>query len=420
MRRLIQIPFVAAMMSVWTSPAAAQSNACAALIPEKGAYQLTVSSGDRKSYSSAKDMYCSSDWISSSQSSGWSFDVDVTGKGSAGAGASNSANFNSRASFCSDSSRDFTESDKVALYRLQGDRVLANAFVQCMALLRPTGVLSATGSSLGDDVTLTVTPNLSQNAVERVTAVVVVSGATSKEGIAITPGTPLVGRHSVVGGYTLTAPRATFIVKTTTGDLPVTVTRCRTGTAAGTFEIRATTFADNLTPAGRFVKDVPFGPAGCHPHCKMNAPPAPDSGDMILQMHAGPPNVVLRNLTFQCVGAGCPFADSWDVRLVDDRQIKLAFRNRSAPIMVHLEADQLSPGKTGSEKLLGNGAITYGEPFSVAVPKDASGPYIVRAGVISPLESMTNGAPYKVLASKMPVGDKFVWTLQLDDMFCAQ
>jgi hypothetical protein len=264
-------------------------------------------------------------------------------------------------------------------------------------------VYSVSATSVGDDVTLTVTPNLSQNAIERVTAVAVLSGAVAKEGVAISSGSPLVGRNPIVGGYTLTAPQATFIVKTSTGDQAVTVKRCRTGTSAGSFQVRATTYTDSLTAAGKFVKDVPFGPAGCHPHCRTNAPPNPDSGDMILQIVSGPPNVVLKNLQFSCVGADCSFADSWDAKLLDDQQIKLAFRNRSAPIMVHLEADQFRATQVGSEQTLGSGAVTFGQGFSVTIPKSATGAYLVLGGVITPLDTLVNGAPYKVIAAKFPL-----------------
>jgi hypothetical protein len=140
---------------------------------------------------------------------------------------------------------------------------------------------------------------------------------------------------------------------------------------------------------------------------------------MILQIVSGPPNVVLKNLQFSCVGAGCPFADSWDAKLLDDQQIKLAFRNRSAPIMVHLEADQFRATQVGSEQTLGSGAVTFGQGFSVTIPKSATGAYLVLGGVITPLDTLVNGAPYEVIAGKVPVGDSLVWTLELDDASCA-
>jgi len=365
-------------------------------------------------------MYCSDDWNNSSQSSAWNFNVDVPGYGSGGAASTSGSKFASRASFCADKSADFTQTDKVALYRLQGDEVLVTGFVNCIKTIYAPNVYSVSAASVGDDVTLTIQPNLSANAVERVTSVAILSGATAKEGVAIAPGTPLVGHNSIVGGYTLTAPQATFIVKTSTGDQSVSVKRCRTGTPAGSFQVRATTYSNTLSPAGKYVKDVPFGPAGCHPHCKTNAPPNPDSGDMILQIVSGPPDVVLKNLQYSCVGAGCPFADSWDVKLLDDHQIKLAFRNRSAPIMVHLEADQYQPAQVGSEQTLANGAVTFGQEFSVTIPKNSTAAYLVRGGVITPLDKLVDGAPYKVIAAKVAVGDSLVWTLRLDDAACTQ
>ena len=188
------------------------------------------------------------------------------------------------------------------------DKNLVARLIECWntGKLDAANVYSVSATSVGDDVTLTVTPNLSQNGIERVTAVAVLSGAVAKQGVAISPGTPLVGHNPIVGGYTLTAPQATFIVKTSTGDQPVTVKRCRTGTSAGSFQVRATTYTDSLTAAGKFVKDVPFGPAGCHPHCRTNAPPNPDSGDMILQIVSGPPKCCFEELAIFLCGRRLP------------------------------------------------------------------------------------------------------------------
>jgi hypothetical protein len=406
------------LMVIVAPRAIAQSNQCAALIPSSGAYQLTISNGTHKSFNSAKAMYCSDDWVNSRQSSGWMFNVVVPGYGAGGAGASNTSYFSSRSSFCADNSKDFTESDKAALYRLQGDDVIARAFVDCMKITNPDTVYTVNASSTGDDATLTITPNLSQNAVERIVTVTAISGASTKDGVSIAPGTPLIGHSAVVGGYTLTAPQATFIIKTSTGDKTVSVRRCRTGTVAGLFQVKATTYSTSLTPAGRWVKDVPFGAAGCNPKCKMNSPPNADSGDMILQVISGPPNVILRNLQYQCVGGGCPFADTWDTKLLDDHQVQLAFRNRSVPILVHLQADQFTETQLGTEKVLDTGQITYGTPFSVSVPTNTSGAYLVRDHLITPLDSISNGAPYRVISAKVSAGNNYVWTLQLDDAAC--
>jgi hypothetical protein len=83
-------------------------------------------------------------------------------------------------------------------------------------------------------------------------------------------------------------------------------------------------------------------------------------------------------------------------------------------------ADALVEKKVGNEVALANGAITWGTAFSIRVPNDASGAYLSYGGIIIPLDVLVDGAPFKVVAAKVPVGNSFVWTLRLDDAACQQ
>jgi hypothetical protein len=87
--------------------------------------------------------------------------------------------------------------------------------------------------------------------------------------------------------------------------------------------------------------------------------------------------------------------------------------------MVHLEADQYERAQVGSEQTLGNGEVTFGQEFSVTIPESSTGAYLVRNGIITPLDMLVDGAPYKVIAAKVAVGENLVWTLRLDDAACA-
>jgi len=389
---------------------------CGKLIPTQGAYQLITETGDKKVYGSAKDMYCSDEWSKSAQKSGWNFNIDATGYGSAAGGGNNASSFSSRAAFCSDNRADFSSSDKVTLYRLQGDAVLASAFVDCIKARRK--VFTVSGNSLGDDATITVTPSLSQNALERIVMVGILSGAIPKKGLSISPGTPMVGTTSIVGGYILTAPQATFIIKTSTGDEQLIIKRCRTGTPAVSFEVKATIFATELQSTGVKVWNFPAPQAGCHPRCKLNKDLSdPEGGDYYV--HYIKDNAILKNPRHQeCQGGRCPFETNISAELLDSHQIRYTFRSRSVASTMFVAADTYVEKKVGVETSLAKGSIVWGTPFSIQIPNDATDAYLIYNDVILPLDSLSDGAPFKVLASKVKVGNKLVWTLRLDDQSC--
>lgn len=386
---------------------------CTKLIPSTGAFQLTTDNGTRKVYDTAKDMYCSNEWAEASRRSGWSFGIDVTGKGSGQAGSSNSTSSMSRAQFCSNKEREFSSSDVTALYRLQGDDTLVAGFIECMKTKRR--VFEVTGSSVGDDATVVITPNLSQNAIERVISVGILSGAMAKDGVAIAPGTPLIGTSPVVGGYTLTAPQATFVIRTSTGDVPLVIRRCRTGTPAGTYEVKATSFTKELQRVGTKVWNVPAPQAGCHPNCTLAPPPDPAGGDVQVVYLTDP--AILKNPRLNgCTGAGCPYQDSISTTLLDEHQVRFEFRARSAATTMHVTADTYSEATVGVEKSVASGSIVWGVPFSVQIPKDVGDAYLTVNSVVYPLEKLTDGVPFTVVAGKTPVGNNHVWTLRLDDV----
>lgn len=415
LQRFRTTPVFACLVTIVSPAVATAQHVCERLIPAAGAYQILREDGTKRTFSSAKAMYCSDDWTKSSQSSSWGFNVDVPGYGSAEANAQDGSKYATRSTFCSDASKDFSSTDKVSLYRMQGDDVLVRGFVDCVKAITASTVYSVQAESVGDDVTLTITPNLSQNAIERITSVAVLAGATTKPDVAITPGTPLIGKNPVVGGYTLTAPQATLIVRTSTGDQAVSVRRRLDGTSAGMFEVKATTFSDSLVPVGKQLFNLQIPQAGCHPRCQLGAPPDPRRGDVHLTDRKSAPDIVLKNVTFTCAGDGCAYHDHWDIRLLDDHQISIGFRSRSVASSLRVEADGFKKTKVGTETVLQTGTIKYGEQFSIQIPADAAGAYISHKGAILPLDNLVERAPFTVIAKKLPVGNNLVWTLRLDD-----
>lgn len=401
---------------------AAAGDHCAALIPEHGAYQIIAADNSHVQFDTAREMYCSDSFSQYAQKNGWNLGVTIPVEGVPVSGSGSGNNESSsvtREQFCGNSSYDLTSTDKGALYRMQGDSTLAQAFVQCEKNAVPPGPLQLVATSKGATVTLTLTPSFPPSAYERVTGIAA-AGAQPVEGGGIAAGTVLQNSSAVSGLYVLTAPNGSFVVRTTAGDKTVNVNKCLDGSAAGSYVASwTTTLMQPQSSPISWTQGVPQ--AHCHPHCHTSGSAAEIGDEYSFTFHA-PAGGTLSSPSWTCQGGGCPFEDEISFSQPDSATLVFHIRSRSEAVNAIISATStvMNPQtQSGSS----NGAVNYAEAFSVLVPAGAKNASLTLAGLSVPLNSGMATGPWNstqlvVLDGGTPSGGNTSYGFKLTGPSC--
>jgi hypothetical protein len=364
------------------------ADSCVALIPPRGAFQVVDSHGNQVQFNDAKSMYCSDTFASYANSHGINAAFQYFAVG--GSGSENDQQTGeSREQFCGNSQENLTTVDQAALYRMQGDDVIASAFVQCEKLNHQApGPWALSAQSTSSNVTLTIQPNFPPSAHEVVLGVSAV-GASAQPGISIAPNSQMTVNNALIGNYVLAQPSATFIVHTTAGDKTVTINKCLDGLPAGPWSAQwTTTVMQPQTFPVSWTQGVPQ--AGCHPHCHTEGD-GPDIGDPHTYTFQAPAGAVsVGSPQYQCQGNGCAFEDQVSFSQPDPTTIVFHIRSRSEPVNVVISATatrMVPTPQNGGQ----SGTATYATAFNVLVPSGAQNAALTINGTTVPLSGLAHG-----------------------------
>jgi hypothetical protein len=218
----------------------------------------------------------------------------------------------------------------------------------------------------------------------------------------------------IIGGYTLTAPSATFIVETSVGQQQFTVRLCRNNATVEPYVVTGQLSATRSQSSSQQVWHQSIPQAACDAHCKLVPPPDPAGGDLLqFEFPAAPDSVLSNPREGQCTGVGCQFADSWAFSLIDPHTVRMQVRTRSKAFTVDVIADDAPVMTTAEATKLASGTLTWGQPFSILVPVNATGVYLTFEGVNYPLDSIQT---FRVVSPRSIVGSNYNYTLERDDV----
>lgn len=337
------------------------------LIPPDGAYRIVKSSGNNSKFSNAKDWFCSQDFLQYAQQNEASGGVSIPteyGIASGNFDSSNSQQMQQRSSFCSDSSKTFSESASEFLFVKEGDPTLVKGFTDCIAQQRRQ-YLKASGAQLSTNVfSVSVGAVPYPGPEPRLISVTTVDGAIPVPGSTFTPSAKIPFDSPLMAMYKFdtNSQDALLLVDTTIGQATVKVTKCRK-TNAGTWQVVSKAELTREVSAGTYSITHPFPQASCHPHC--------GDGDVLRTDMAVGSDLAIRNPKWACSGAGCVFDVDQRFSLDNEQHITFIVRVRSAPDIYTLSADQFRHEKYTQDQLNSQGSLMFGNTTAITVPDGA-------------------------------------------------
>jgi hypothetical protein len=386
---------------IWATHLIAQQNACSPLIPPGGAFRVILTDGSDHTFRSAKEWFCSDDFVQYANSNKDSGGIVVPIEGIPIGGSfdtSNQSDMTSRQQFCGDSSKQFTNDEENFLLERQGDPTLVNGYLQCIKPyyqqqdLLQTSVESHTSGLFEVKIASKAYPD----AQPLITEVKPIAGATAVETSAFASGNAIPlegqGKGPLIGTYEFSgsSSEGVVLVRTTIGDKVVTAAQCPSG-SAGTWKVAKDVPHPVVKNVGVFSQIFSVPQARCHPHC--------GSGDTITQTFSAP-GKILRNIKVNC-GAGvgrpeCPLNPS-SFTQTDDSTVVVTIVSRTVSLPYSVTADEFEQQNAVSRDTVEQGNITYRHPFSITIPNDGN-PQLMITGdqgdvAINP-QTLVAGSPF--------------------------
>lgn len=359
--------------------------ALAKALAPNGAFSLRLSSGQTKSFSSSKAWFCSSEFESqgtqSSMGAGLTIPINGIPIGASynHQDASQSAQ---RSSFCSDSSKEFSNEQDLYILQKNGDSVIVDAVKQCITQ-RPTTALEVdVPNSHGNTFTVQVSTNSALGEAPVLLAADPIDNAKVLSPFSTTR-IPLNGSGSmpINAVYQFQGPGdAQVKISTTIGEKIAVAKQCRTG-AAGNFIVKQNVDHTSQVAMPDLDDRHPVnGNASCHPRCGNG------QGDPVNYMISPTPDVTFSNPLEAHVTSGPGGLEDIKPALQPNGTIKVTGLHRTSPTVWQVKAKQTKTVTTTSLDQVGDAApIQYGEQFSVKMDQGKGGVLIIMPAQGSPV-----------------------------------
>jgi hypothetical protein len=358
------------VISVSASSLLADDSACRPLIPPGGAFKITLQSGKSTTFSSAKDWFCSDDFLSSAKENGTNIGVtiplvDVPIGGSFD--YKNQESLQQRKQFCSAASRNFSAEQQTLLLVKEGDPVLANAYVKCVGSQAQRQFLHVDADQNSDStfqLTIDSAPFPGTNPL-----IIDVKPAVNAKALLDddfvpnhsipfdSTGAKLRGLYSFDG----VGNQAVVLIRTTIGTKAVTVSKCKQG-PAGTYILSGRQLSTADKSAGTRNFTIGWRQAGCHAHC------CPGCGDWLdADLTVDAPLKIVSAKFEGCDGNGCVFDDAQPPVRVNDQTWHVRFKSRSEAVTGRYSAVLVQPSAEYNDVVISQGNLAWGSIFSVQV-----------------------------------------------------
>lgn len=410
-------------------PAVAQQDSCSALLSQ-GAFKITLSDGTNHTYDSAKDWFCSSDFstYATNNKTDASLSIIIPGTdvplGASYDGTNTSAT-QKRTTFCSDSSRTFSQEQDRFFLQKEGDQTIVNGYLQCVAQANLPFLKATVNSHSTGIFDVDVISQGYPGGHPLVVEVKPVSGADEVLTDDFSPGaeipqtgsgvSPLVGTYKFQPGV----QQAAVVVRTSIGSKIVTAKKCPSGTA-GAYSVRQDTPHTSTVQMADFRFDFTVPQAGCHPHC--------GDGDQISFQQSVGLNVVLRNPRVACSPdtprPECPL-DPMGVSNIDDHTLQISGKTRTVGLPFRVTAEQWSQQTQITRDIVSTSNIQYFQPFSVSIPNNGGGDVVMNSpfgNVILNNQNLASGSLVNWLVlqgSPQPGSSDTTYTLMVKPPTCA-
>lgn len=389
-----------------------------------GAFRITLADGRSKSFSSAKALYCSTDFLSYAEQSSASGGVTIPISGIPVSGSFDTKNSNQmaqRSSFCQDNSRRFSHQEETFILQKQGEPAILNTINQCIGQGQGVGaleveappshsetfdILVSTRSSLGEPP-LIIDAQPIDNATN-------VSPFTPGERIPFNGG----GSTPISATYRFQhAGAAKIKVWTTIGDKTVEALQCHAGNA-GTWSLSEDVKHETHQDAGFLVRDFPIGQAGCHPHCKLG------QGDVSFH-DVSPPSadITLDNPSSQIIGQ-----QGFDPNhaVMSNGVVHAYVMSRTVAVTLRVTAHQMKTVVSTTSDQVDSGSLQFGQRFFVAIDENSHGVLHLNTPIgnvtFSEAVIQAGDLPNWVVSkgSPTPSGTKMIYQLEIADAGCEQ
>jgi hypothetical protein len=360
----------------------AQSDPCESLLPQNGAYKITLKDGTTHTYNNAKAWFCSSDFstYASEQKTSAGLNVVIPGINLGIGGnydGSNSDSVQKRQTFCQDTNSTFTKDQEQFLLEKEGDPTLVSGFVQCEnnRNLSKGFLKVSTDSHSAGIFEVDVSSQGFPDGHPLIVDVKPVTGATPILTSSLAPGTeiPMVGsgKTPLVGSYSFASnsSEAAILVQTTIGDQIVYAKRCPTGTA-GHYQVREDVAHPEVVRIGDYTHDFSVNQASCHPHC------CNDCGDAVSLTLSVDQAITLRNPRVICSpDASRPECqlNPMNAKPLNDHQIQIDGKTRTVGLPYRVYAEQYTTQPKVTRDVISEADVPYGQQFSIVLPGNDSG-----------------------------------------------
>jgi hypothetical protein len=378
---------------------------CLATIAKGGLFKTVVEKTESHKYSSAKEWFCSQDFLAAAQSSSTAANVQ-TPWGSGSYNANDASQVSQRNQFCQNSTSDFDSQQKSYLTLQVGDEVVARELQTCMGGSSPSmPYLTPVVNPYPDgtfDILLSVRAYPGGNPL--VVSQNILGGATVADVTELHPGATIPfqgsGPTPITGTYKFDAasPMARVKVMTSIGSVTVIARRCPTG-KIGAWETDQDVQQTVQVPMPPYSDSRGVPRAGCDPHC--------GTGDFIPYDFIVANDIVLGSPTAHLASGGAVF-DSLVLTQPHPFQLHIVVNTRSGATTLVVNATQTKVTTQTVRQRVDGGDIVAGHAFTLKLDDGTNASAVIKdsAGTVLTLSAAQmqadNGLPSWLKLSSVP------------------
>ncbi len=341
----------------------------------QGLFKTVTSAAGSHSYKSAKEWFCSDDFLAESQNSSTAASVE-TPWGAGAYNANDSSQVAQRQHFCQNTASDFDTEEQSYLTLKEGDPVIAQDLQVCLAAAagRTPYLISAVNPYPDGtfDILVSVRGYPGNNPL--VVSQGILGGASPADVSELHAGATIPFQGSGTAPITATykfdagSPMARVKVVTSIGSITIPAVRCPIG-KIGTWETDEDSQQSVQVPMPQFSDSRNVPQASCHPHC--------GAGDFIPYDFAVSSDIVLSSANAKLVGGGAVF-DSNVLTQPHPFQLHVVVNTRSTATTLVVTANQTRNTTQTVRQKVDSGDITAGHAFTVKLDDGTNGSVVIK------------------------------------------